>query len=209
MPLKTVPREVITIRHKLVALVCNCCGKVSGEGHEGLMGFHVIRLQGGYGDHFPGDMENLEIVVCEECLKAWVGTFKHPDVCDGSSGLGPGPDPIYECKHSEDLSPMRAEWPFLYPEGVTESEIEEPTDEEMEELECPDAGTVWSHFKGNRYLVLYGVVYHALTGEPFVIYQGLYEDGDIWARPLIMWDDQVDKPGYTGPRFKLMGYAEQ
>ena len=59
---------------------------------------------------------------------------------------------------------------------------------------------LYRHFKGNRYRLLY-VAKHSETLEPMVVYQALYGEMGIWVRPAAMWNEQVDRDGYHGPRF--------
>lgn len=59
---------------------------------------------------------------------------------------------------------------------------------------------IYQHFKGNRYQVLY-VARHSETLEPMVVYQALYGDGGLWVRPAAMWNEQVSRDDYSGPRF--------
>lgn len=49
---------------------------------------------------------------------------------------------------------------------------------------------VYKHYKGNYYRVI-GIARHSETLEDMVVYQGLYEDGGLWVRPLSMWEEQV------------------
>ena len=62
---------------------------------------------------------------------------------------------------------------------------------------------IYEHYKGNRYRLLC-VANHSETLEKMVIYQALYGDGEIWARPLSMWNEPVKKDGKTVPRFRLL-----
>ena len=59
---------------------------------------------------------------------------------------------------------------------------------------------LYRHFKGNLYRLLY-VAKHSETLEPMVVYQALYGEMGIWVRPAAMWNEQVDRDGYNGPRF--------
>lgn len=59
---------------------------------------------------------------------------------------------------------------------------------------------IYQHFKGNLYRVLY-VARHSETLEPMVVYQALYGDGGLWVRPAAMWNEQVSRDDYSGPRF--------
>ena len=63
---------------------------------------------------------------------------------------------------------------------------------------------IYKHFKGNSYEVL-GVARHSETLEEMVIYKALYGDGDIWVRPLKMWDETVEYNGQTVKRFTYVG----
>lgn len=62
---------------------------------------------------------------------------------------------------------------------------------------------IYRHFKGNLYELI-GVAKHSETLEPMVVYRALYGDGGLWVRPAAMWDEQVDRDGYQGPRFTLV-----
>ena len=63
---------------------------------------------------------------------------------------------------------------------------------------------LWKHFKGNLYRV-HGIALHSETGEEMVVYQALYGEGGLWVRPAAMWNEQVDRDGYCGPRFTYIG----
>ena len=58
----------------------------------------------------------------------------------------------------------------------------------------------YRHFKGGQYQVI-GTATHSETGEPMVVYRALYGAGGLWGRPAAMWDEPVDRAGYSGPRF--------
>lgn len=62
----------------------------------------------------------------------------------------------------------------------------------------------YRHFKGNEYRLLY-TAKHSETLEPMVVYQALYGEGGIWVRPAGMWSEQVERDGYSGPRFVYIG----
>ena len=58
------------------------------------------------------------------------------------------------------------------------------------ELNC-----YYKHFKGNIYKVL-NIAKHTETGELLVIYQGVSNEQQIFARPYKMFSSKVDKTKY-------------
>ena len=58
----------------------------------------------------------------------------------------------------------------------------------------------YRHFKGGEYEVL-GIAKHSETGEEMVVYRALYGAGEVWVRPLKMWEKTVEKDGKIYPRF--------
>lgn len=66
---------------------------------------------------------------------------------------------------------------------------------------------LYQHYKGPQYKVLY-VATHSETQEQLVIYQALYGEFGIWARPLSMFLETVEKDGQIIPRFAYLGDAE-
>ena len=68
-------------------------------------------------------------------------------------------------------------------------------------------GEIVQHFKRellseeeretNKYLYkIVGVALHSETREPLMIYQALYDDGGLYARPLEMFLSKVDREKY-------------
>ena len=65
-------------------------------------------------------------------------------------------------------------------------------------------GGIYRHYKGNLYKALY-VATHTETEEPLAVYQALYGEYGIWARPLAMVLDDVTLPdGSVVQRFTLV-----
>ena len=62
----------------------------------------------------------------------------------------------------------------------------------------------YRHYKGNRYVVLC-MATHSETLEPMVVYQALYGDGKVWARPASMWSELVQHDGKFVERFTYEG----
>ena len=65
----------------------------------------------------------------------------------------------------------------------------------------------YRHFKGMEYEVI-GIARHSETEESMVVYRALYGEGGLWVRPLSMWNEQIDREDYHGPRFAYVGEME-
>ena len=66
----------------------------------------------------------------------------------------------------------------------------------------------YRHFKGNEYEVLH-IAKHSETGEDMVVYRALYGAGEVWVRPLSMWNETVEREGKSFRRFTYVEGQEE
>jgi len=64
-------------------------------------------------------------------------------------------------------------------------------------------GGVYKHFKGKEYKVL-AIAKHSETLEDVVVYQALYDVGQVWVRPLDMFLEEIEKDGKIIKRFEFV-----
>ena len=67
----------------------------------------------------------------------------------------------------------------------------------------PIVNGIYQHYKGHHYVVI-ALAIHSETLEPLVVYQALYDNKQIWVRPLSMWNDIVTNK--DGKRVKRIEY---
>ncbi len=63
---------------------------------------------------------------------------------------------------------------------------------------------VYQHYKGDYYHV-FGSVQHSETEEKLVLYQAMYGDFKLWARPVSMFFEKIEFKGEHRERFQFFG----
>ena len=63
---------------------------------------------------------------------------------------------------------------------------------------------LYRHYKGGLYRLI-GLAKHSETLEQMVVYQALYGELGLWARPAAMWNETVIIDGNPVTRFTYIG----
>lgn len=64
-------------------------------------------------------------------------------------------------------------------------------------------GAIYRHAKTKNLYKVIGIAKHSETLEDLVIYEAEYENelSKLWARPVEMWEEEVEIEGVKQPRF--------
>lgn len=60
---------------------------------------------------------------------------------------------------------------------------------------------LYEHYKGNKYQVV-GIAKHSETEEELVVYFALKTPDQLWVRPRIMFEEEIELNGVKKARFK-------
>jgi len=86
----------------------------------------------------------------------------------------------------------------------------------LESLSHSLLGFIYRHYKGNNYFA-YGIARHSETEESLVVYVPLksnapattYPSGNLWVRPVSMFNETVDTGEAVVPRFEFISELDE
>lgn len=178
-------RPAFDVKAITTGYTCNCCGKHEDRGEDPYSvdeNFHHFSFEGGYYSKYPGDMNRVSFDLCGACLKAFVESFKVPAEHIWLMGSTYEDAPIL-VKHSETLETYY--W-FSNNNVIGKDPDGKDLSWDGDDLEGAPKKGIYRHSKGKLYDVL-GAVWIQDPGEWGVLYRALYEDSQVWVRPLEMF----------------------
>ena len=67
-----------------------------------------------------------------------------------------------------------------------------------------EIGAKYRHFKGREYEVI-AVAKDSENLKPMVVYRALYGEGQVWVRPMDMFEEIIERDGVVYRRFEKIG----
>ena len=64
------------------------------------------------------------------------------------------------------------------------------SEDKLDGKQMPRRGEIWRHYKGTYYEVV-GTAAHTEDNDVLVLYKEMQGSDRVWARPLLMWHDDV------------------
>ena len=64
-----------------------------------------------------------------------------------------------------------------------------------------EVGKVYKHYKNQQLYKVLAIAKHSENNEDMVVYVALYGNGQIWARPLSMWNEEISLNEHKVRRF--------
>ena len=62
---------------------------------------------------------------------------------------------------------------------------------------------IYRHYKGKLYKVI-AIGKHTESLDDLVVYESLYDNHQIWCRPISMWEEEIEVNGKRIRRFELI-----
>lgn len=193
---KKVSRIKLSVVEEVVEVQCNQCGRSSKmSGLETLFeanDYNQFSAGGGYGSTFPGDMSHIIWVMCGACTRKLVEGFKIPPTSEDSS---PEPFVVVDTRsYTEKL----VNYGVLTPTGSEPSmEDIDRAGELLGDWQCDVVvGDVYKCGLGEIYQVR-GAAVDVSSLTPMILYQELFGESNIWARPVSDFLEKVEKGDFS------------